>query len=201
MSPSQFDAKKTTENRSATASIPTRLYATRSDFCRAFAENTNGLYLLALLLTGRRELAEECFVSSMADAMATREVFRESTNSYARRAVMQCAIQLVKPGLDDENALRPNCNLFAAEYGRAFDAVCILRPFERFVFVMSVLERCADDECSVLLGQTKRDVIAARIRALQDLAAGLSERMAASLDANGTEQSRDQIGIFEPTSL
>jgi len=201
MTPSQCDAKKSTENRSATASIPTRLYATRRDFCRAFAGNTNSLYLLALLLTGRGELAEECFVNSIANAMATGNVFREWTNSYARRAVMQCAIQLLKPGLDDENSSSPYCNLFAAEHGRAFDAVCSLRTLERFVFVISVLERYSDDECSVMLGQTKRNVVAARIRALQNLATALSVRTAASIDAHGTKQSRDGIGIFELTSL
>jgi hypothetical protein len=46
-------------------------------------------------------------------------------------------------------------------------AVLRLEPFERFVYVMSVLERYSDLDCSVLLGCARRDVIAARIRGLQ----------------------------------
>jgi hypothetical protein len=48
-------------------------------------------------------------------------------------------------------------------------AVLDLGPFERFVFVMSVLEHYSEHECSILLGCSRQDVIAARIRALQQL--------------------------------
>jgi hypothetical protein len=48
-------------------------------------------------------------------------------------------------------------------------AVLQLEPFERFVYVMSVLERYSDLDCSALLGCARRDVIAARIRALQQI--------------------------------
>ena len=48
-------------------------------------------------------------------------------------------------------------------------AILGLRPFERFVFVMSVLEGYSDQGCSVLLGCTPRDVVAARVRAFQQL--------------------------------
>jgi DNA-directed RNA polymerase specialized sigma24 family protein len=45
-----------------------------------------------------------------------------------------------------------------------------LAPFERFVFVMSVLEGYSDQECSILLDCTRKDVAEARIRALQQAA-------------------------------
>ena len=48
-------------------------------------------------------------------------------------------------------------------------AVVQLEPFERFVYVMSALERYSDLDCSLLLDCARRDVIAARIRALQQL--------------------------------
>jgi hypothetical protein len=48
-------------------------------------------------------------------------------------------------------------------------AVLQVEPFERFVDVMSVLERYSDLDCFVFLGCARRDVIAARIRALQQL--------------------------------
>jgi DNA-directed RNA polymerase specialized sigma24 family protein len=44
-----------------------------------------------------------------------------------------------------------------------------LGPFERFVFVMLILEHYSEHECSILLGCPRRDVIAARARGLQQL--------------------------------
>jgi DNA-directed RNA polymerase specialized sigma24 family protein len=48
-------------------------------------------------------------------------------------------------------------------------AVLRLNPFERFVFVMSVLEGYSDRDCSLLLGSSTRDVVAAKARALEHL--------------------------------
>ena len=59
-------------------------------------------------------------------------------------------------------------NTLAVEQGE-IAAILELRPFERFVYVMSVVEGYSDQACSVLLGCTRRDVIAARIRALQQI--------------------------------
>jgi hypothetical protein len=40
--------------------------------------------------------------------------------------------------------------------------VAALSAFERFVFVMSVLEKQSDEDCSMLLGCSRRDVMIAR---------------------------------------
>jgi hypothetical protein len=48
-------------------------------------------------------------------------------------------------------------------------AVLRLEPFERFVYVLSVLESYSDLDCSVLLGCARRDVLAARIRGSQQI--------------------------------
>jgi hypothetical protein len=48
-------------------------------------------------------------------------------------------------------------------------AVLGLQAFDRFVFVMSILEDYSDHDCSILLGSTRRDVLAARVRALQKI--------------------------------
>jgi hypothetical protein len=48
-------------------------------------------------------------------------------------------------------------------------AIIKLPAFERFVFVMSVLEHYTDQECSLLLGCTRADVTAARSRALYQM--------------------------------
>jgi hypothetical protein len=48
-------------------------------------------------------------------------------------------------------------------------AILELPPFERFVFIMSTLERYSDQDSSILLSCTRKDVAEARTRALQQL--------------------------------
>jgi hypothetical protein len=48
-------------------------------------------------------------------------------------------------------------------------AVIALPAFERFVFVVSVLEGYSVENCSLLLGCARADVIAARTRAFRSL--------------------------------
>ena len=49
----------------------------------------------------------------------------------------------------------------------AIDAVTRLAPFERFVLVMSILERYSAWDCSLLLGCSIKKVAVARMRALR----------------------------------
>ena len=51
-----------------------------------------------------------------------------------------------------------------------FDAILGLNAFERFVYVMSVLEKQSDDDCLILLRCSRREVIMARSLALECLA-------------------------------
>jgi hypothetical protein len=53
-------------------------------------------------------------------------------------------------------------------------AVLALEPFERFVYVMTVLERYSDQDCSLLLGCARRDVVAARTRAFEQIARAMA---------------------------
>jgi DNA-directed RNA polymerase specialized sigma24 family protein len=46
-------------------------------------------------------------------------------------------------------------------------AILALPDFERFVYVLSVLEGCTDRECSALLGVSPQQIEETRIRALQ----------------------------------
>jgi hypothetical protein len=48
-------------------------------------------------------------------------------------------------------------------------AVLGLEPFERLVYVMTALEHYSDHECSLQLGCARRDVLPARIRALEQI--------------------------------
>jgi len=48
-----------------------------------------------------------------------------------------------------------------------FSAILALPDFERFVYVLSVLEGCTDKECATLLGVPRQQVEEARVRALR----------------------------------
>jgi len=48
-----------------------------------------------------------------------------------------------------------------------FSAILALPDFERFVYVLTVLEGCTDQECGSLMGVPRQQVEEARIRALQ----------------------------------
>src|SRR5580704_19190597 len=72
-------------------------YAMRSDFCRIFEKDMNRLYLLSFLLTGDRTMAEQCFVGGLHIAQEVNQVFKEWAESWARRAIIQNAIQMIGP--------------------------------------------------------------------------------------------------------
>jgi DNA-directed RNA polymerase specialized sigma24 family protein len=146
-------------------------YASSDDFGRIFSEEMDDLYQLSLLLTGDHEKAEQCFVSGLEDSVNGNRVFKEWARSWARRAVIQCAVRVANPRPMEEGdplTFNGSRDRWTNEREEAA-AILGLRPFERFVFVMTVLERYSDQDCSVLLGCSKRDVVAARIRAFQHL--------------------------------
>lgn len=149
-------------------------YATVADFERIFSEDVNSLYLLSLLLTSAPDKAEECFVEGIGESTKGNYVFREWARSWARRTIVQSAIRLIAP-MDYSTTVNRS-----ADVARGMDkiplalhaevrAVLELAPLERFVFVMSVLERYSDNDCSILLGCARRDIATLRTRAMQQL--------------------------------
>ncbi len=154
-----------------------RTHAVAKDFCRIFEQEMNGLYLLSFLLTSDKDLAEKCFVGGLGDSVGNPRVFRHWAHSWARRMVIQNAIQMLRPqagqgcapsrGADGDIATLPE-----------IVAVVELPAFERFVFVMSLLERYSDQYCALLLRCTRGEVIAARVRALQQVGSSAEERLA-----------------------
>jgi len=48
-----------------------------------------------------------------------------------------------------------------------FESILALPDFERFVYVLSVIEGCTDQQCAVLLGVSSQQIAEARIRAFQ----------------------------------
>ena len=135
----------------------------------------DSLYLLSFLLTGEHSLAEKCFVRGLEDSQQGNPVFKEWALPWARRSIMQSAIRMIRP--------RPTHNRWSISTSDRSASHAMTQPaeianlvelpqFERFVFVMSVLERSSDHECSLLLDCTRGDVIAARTWVLQQITKG-----------------------------
>lgn len=134
--------------------------------------------MLSFLLTADREKAEQCVVSGLEDAVGGNRVFKEWARSWARRAIIRNAVRMIEP-LPVEGSYVDSASVNIrgtthpteqqAEIQAEIAVVLELEPFERFVYVMSILEHYRDQDCSVLLDCSRRDVVAARIRALQQI--------------------------------
>jgi hypothetical protein len=144
-------------------------YPTVADFLRAFNEEMHSLYLLSFLLTADHDKAEQCLISAMGECVEGIGVFMEGACSWTRAAVLKHAIRMIKPAPEHmghvafmtlkRSATPPGSNPFAA--------ILLLDDFERFVFVMSILEEQSDVECAILLRCSRRDVMMARLLALK----------------------------------
>lgn len=155
----------------AAAAHSPRVYASPRDFCAIFDEDMSSLYSLALLLTGSHETAQECFLSALEDCRTGRAVFAEWARSWSRRAVIKSAIRLLAPALAaSAKASEAGRELSMGDLDAAARAVLELGSFERFVFVITVLEGYAIRECAALLGCSPREVQVAQVRALQEIA-------------------------------
>jgi DNA-directed RNA polymerase specialized sigma24 family protein len=146
-------------------------YASVQDFCRVFHQDMNVLYWLALTLTGDEREAEQCFVAGLEECIAGNSVFKEWAGSWSRRVVIKNAIRRISPRPSATNkptAIRvPGKAVSQAQAAQV--ALTSLPPFERFVFVMAVLEGYADLDCVTLLECTATDLIKARFKALQQI--------------------------------
>jgi hypothetical protein len=177
-------------------------YASSADFRQVFDEDMNSLYLLSFLLTADREKAEQCFVAGLDDAVEGNSVFKEWARSWARRAIIQNTIRVINPrpaagsGPSSFASVNGKGKTHPAEQHVEIAAVLGLEPFERFVYVMTVLERYSDQDCSLLLGCTRREAVAARIRALQQLgsASGLHSPQLPNA-------SSEEPALYEPCSF
>ena len=128
-------------------------YPTVADFLRTFNEEMHSLYLLSFLLTADHDKAEQCLVSAMGECMDGIGVFMDWARSWTRGAVLNHAIQMIKPAPEHTDrvpfiTLRRSANPAEDD---PFAAILLLDAFERFVFVMSILEGQSDEECAILL--------------------------------------------------
>jgi hypothetical protein len=118
-------------------------YATHSDFCAIFRQHLDRLYLLALILAGDEVIAEKCFLAAFDSCAQESRIFKESALSWSRRSVIKNAIRIMLPASDNSS---PQClvakrNSLDLDEDASLKCLQDLPPFDRFVFVMSVLER------------------------------------------------------------
>jgi hypothetical protein len=151
-------------------------YTTSADFGKLFAEDMTRLYLLSYFLTADHELAERCFVCGFGDCIQGNLVFQTWASSWSRRTIIHTAIRMMSPHAGVTTATSATVYPAAEKESQgirdediAIDSVLSLGTFERFVFVLSVLERYADQDCSVLLSCSRKEVREGRIRAFQQL--------------------------------
>jgi len=149
-------------------------YATCQDFLRVFDEDMQGLYQLSFLLAGDPEKGERCFVTGMEDCATENRVFREWARTWAKRVIVQNAIRELQPRPSHSDSFAQLPTAFSHKKGPIerfdVDAVLGLADFERFVFVLCVLERYWEHECALLLGCSASEVRDARTQAIQELA-------------------------------
>jgi DNA-directed RNA polymerase specialized sigma24 family protein len=145
-------------------------YATCKDFQQIFDEEMSGLHLLAYLLTADQAKAEQCFVAGLDDSIRGNPVFKQWARAWSKRAIIQNAIKAMAPAAQGgaaEQAAAP-----AAPNGSEPPLVTLVMQwtvFERFVFVMAVLEGYSVRECGAMLVCPDQSVIATKSRVLQRL--------------------------------
>ena len=139
-------------------------YATVTDYFRIFAEEMDSLYFLAFLLTADSNKAEECFVGGLEECIDRDSVSMAAARSLTRRAIVKEAIRKIGPApkeganrsfVSSESPATPGAS-------NPFAFIVSLHAFERFVFVMSVLEGQPDEDCQSLLSCSRQEVVVAR---------------------------------------
>jgi DNA-directed RNA polymerase specialized sigma24 family protein len=146
-------------------------YAKHADFCDVFRNDTRLLYLLAFLLTANHKESEQCFVSTVEEAFKEQTVFNGWARSWVRRRLIENAIEIVSPAAERNGRKRDLWSAWQRETHREceIDTLTKLAPFERFVFVMSILERYSNWDCSLMLGCSMNKIAQARMKALHRL--------------------------------
>jgi hypothetical protein len=148
-------------------------YVAAADFGEVFTEEMHSLYLLSFLLTADKDRAEQCFIGALGECLEGMGAFLEWARLWARRAIIRQAIRMIKPAPEDIDLsplIRITKTAIASPNNNLLAAIVSLRAFERFVFVMSVLERLSDGDCLSLLRCSRRELVVARELAARYLA-------------------------------
>jgi hypothetical protein len=148
-------------------------YASKEEFTSVFESEQAGLQRLALLLTADSEAAKLCLIRAFRECIASSSVSKEWVLSWARRMLIRNAISLVM-GPGGQSVVNTNDDTddgligsFPDDWLSAIatsESILGLADFERFVFVICVLERYSIHDCALLLGRSPRDINEARQR-------------------------------------
>jgi hypothetical protein len=155
-------------------------YASAAEFCAIFQSEMASLYSLALWLTADAGKAEACFLAALDDCRKEHGVFREFAGSWSRLAIVERAIRMIQPvpgkhadfEFRDPQVQRRDLPPHARK-------VMELSPFERFVYVLCVLEGYSSRRCAIRLKCTFAEVEAAKQRAFQSFGAAAQSIVAA----------------------
>jgi hypothetical protein len=143
-------------------------YATASEFCQIFSKNMEALYTLALALTGDKAAAEQCLMLALEECKKTASVFKQWAHSWSRLAVIESAIRLVRPSANDvAGAVSVVSEEVIEKSGPAAVHVSKMRAFDRFTFVLTVLDRYSVRDCAILLKCRPQEIKRARQRAME----------------------------------
>lgn len=146
-------------------------YAGRSDFCQLFEREMQSFYLLSFLLTANHEKAEQVFALTLEQALKEQSVFKDWARSWIKHSLIKNAIGIVSPASASNGGERElwSAGQPATAGEEEINAVTLLPPLQRFVFVLSILERYSLWGCSVLLDCGVQKVARSRIRSLRGL--------------------------------
>ena len=157
-------------------------YAERDDFVGLFESERPELQRLALLLTANRDSARRCLDCAFHDCVMSDSVSRQWIHVWARRMVIRNAIAVTmeqnpQPSVSaGESSGAESSALSENEFDDArteSESILALPHFERFVFVLSALERYSLRDCALLLGRSLQDVSEAKRRVGDPLKATL----------------------------
>lgn len=155
-----------------------------TDYAEIFIHQMNGLYLLSFLLTADRQVAERCFSKALDEYVEARGGFLEWAKQDGRRAVLRHAVHVMGPAPKQAYnwSFYGNARSLVSAAHQPFAAITSLSVFERFVFVMSVIEGLSQERCAALLNCSIEDVaigreLAGMMIAAEDISCGLTGEM------------------------
>lgn len=122
------------------------------------------LYLLSFLLTANKTLADQCFSDAMEGSVRSSGAVADWANGPGRCAVIRRAIQAIRPTPKRVQSwsLASGARPLVASVHEPFSVITSLGAFERFVFVLTVLEGRAEEECAALLECDLEDIADSR---------------------------------------
>jgi DNA-directed RNA polymerase specialized sigma24 family protein len=162
---------------------------------KTVAENLNGLYQLSLLLTGDHDKAQQCVVTGIEECVSGNRAFSQWAHSWTKRIVIENAIRELKPRQpfahsQSAETVFPYADELSTPLSGHFEleAILALEPFDRVVFVISVLEHYSDHECTLLLRCPVLEIRDARTRALEKLIDSLHISMHGDVSTQDTRR-------------